>query len=271
MAQEYFIKGVKLYDARCCYELALIEKELNHYDVYEGLITDAIKLGSIEAKLLIANEFIKSNKSYTRNKGFTYFKDVAKTYNNEALFNAGLCYMRGKGIKKNSKKALKYLILASENGNIDSYYYIGKLYDTNKIVKINHNKALEYYLKGSEEGNVYCSYMLGKRYVEGKILQKNTEKGLDLLEEASNEIGIATFYLAKIYDEGKYVEKNIDKAIEYLNRGSNQKDPNAKFMLGFYYYNGTGVRKDKTKALTLFKEARKLGNKDAEKMLGDIR
>lgn len=67
------------------------------------------------------------------------------------------------------------------------------------------------------------------------------------------------------------VKVDYPLALKWLNKSVVQGDPNGKFYLGFMYWFGYSVVKDKTKALGLIKEAVAAGNDMAIKFMKDYK
>jgi hypothetical protein len=112
--------------------------------------------------------------------------------------------------------------------------------------------------------NLALLYLYGINVPQNSILAEAL-----LLKSVSIDAGfpLSYKYLALIEDEGK---QNLERAIYYLQLGSAFDDPVAMTSLGYYCMTGKGMAIDKSRAIKLWKQAAKLGNKDAIRNLETI-
>lgn len=136
--------------------------------------------------------------------------------------------------KASKEDIIKWLIKASEVGNIDACYSIGRLYEEglNGLEK-NETKAKEYYEDGASKNEPRSQYRLVQAYKNGELgLQKNTQKAIEILEKCADNThyAVAQFELSKhydnIYDEGKK-EEALFKSLYYLNKAAYNRNEKA--------------------------------------------
>ena len=80
------------------------------------------------------------------NEAMEYYEIAAAMNNSHAISNLGYCYLYGRGITKDEKKALLYFNIAARQNDIDALYKLGTLYLSGTIVEKDNNLAL-YYLE----------------------------------------------------------------------------------------------------------------------------
>ena len=72
-----------------------------------------------------------------------------------------------------------------------------------------------------------------------------------------------------VYPKGYRAEQNIKEALKWLTKSAEQGHPNALFVLGFYYYGGLGVTKDRKETIKLWTKAAEQGFALAQSSLGN--
>lgn len=127
---------------------------------------------------------------------------------------------------------------------------------------------------------------LGLLYLKGTNISRNPEKAVKWLQQASNDgRDSATYALAECYSRGEGVEQNWDKSMALFNlahyqgstliaelyhQKSEQGDSAARVQLGDLYQEGDGVIQDWNKAISLYQDAIKVGEKSANDKLQRI-
>lgn len=88
------------------------------------------------------------------------FKQAADSDDRDALFYLGVMYMEGKGVLKDSAKALNYWKKAIEKGSTEAMYSVGEYYYTLK----NYTEALPYFKTAASLGHAASMYILSVFY-----------------------------------------------------------------------------------------------------------
>ncbi len=91
------------------------------------------------------------------------FKQAADSDDRDALFYLGVMYMEGKGVLKDSAKALNYWKKAIEKGSTEAMYSVGEYYYTLK----NYTEALPYFKTAASLGHAASMYILSVFYDYG--------------------------------------------------------------------------------------------------------
>ncbi len=169
--------------------------------------------------------YISKLRNYIYTSFFEYVvKYAADNGNDNAMYNLGCYYDE---IEKNSELAIKYYLMAVENGNtaalnnIAHYYYIEK----------NYELAVKYFMMAIEKGNVVAMYNLSCYY---DVIEKNYELAIKYCMMAIDE-----GYSDAMYNLGWYYHaaKEYELAIMYYMKAIEKGDYNAMNNLGHYYLN----------------------------------
>ena len=169
---------------------------------------------------------------------------LAKQGNAAALYSIGLLYDQGKGVKKDSKLALKYFQSASDKDLPVAQYYLGMKYYAGLGVEKNTSRAQQLLTKAAQGDYLQAQFQLASLY--------DKEGGSDNLQlathwftrAAENGFGPAQHSLASRYLTGKGIALDLDRGIFWLKKAAEQHDSDAMRDLGFMYFKGMGVEKN---------------------------
>lgn len=143
------------------------------------------------------------------------FEESWKCGCKDSLQYLSAAYLKGKGVRQNVKKGLRFLELASESGNVKAsldlaeFLWKGrnvekdlpravavlkKLNDSNasfmlgEIFRENaeYEKAFNNYLKGAENGHVYAQYAVALAYAMGQGVKRDMQKAKIWLRSAAS-------------------------------------------------------------------------------------
>ncbi|PKY44559.1 HCP-like protein [Rhizophagus irregularis] len=229
--------------------------------------------------------------NYKQNKLAMSLK-LAKKGDLEAQYNLAICYMDGKGVRKDKKKALKWFLksenkyfkiilnknerefkrilkLAIENdstaqNNMGNFYKYGKGTDRNE------KKAFEWYTKSAIAGCANGQYNLGVCYENGIGTAKDDNKAFEwYLKSAEAENEMAQNNLGIYYRHGKGTDKNEIKAFEWILKSATAGYPNGQYNLGFCYANEVGTDKNITKSFEWYLKSAESEFAVAQNYVGD--
>ena len=80
-------------------------------------------------------------------------KVLAKKGDAKAQNKLGVCYAKGKGVRKNLNKAMEWYTKAAEQGEMRAQFNLAAHYYLGNGVKQDYVKALEWYHKAAEQGD----------------------------------------------------------------------------------------------------------------------
>lgn len=189
-------------------------------------------------------------------KAIEIYKQLA---NNDVILAQnilGSLYKSGVDTKVNYTKAIKFFKMAAKQGDAKALFQLGTLYYAGKGVTQDINRAITFYKKSAEKGNKEAQFNLGNIYREGKNTPKDYTKAFQYYRESAKQnFTPAQFNLARMYKEGIGTKKSYKKAFELFKQLSDKGIPNAQYHLGNMYYNGYGIEKNYKKAIKFWEKA----------------
>ena len=209
-----------------------------------------------------------------------------------AQTNLGIMYLTAKGVPKDSNKALKWFIRATEKNFGISYYMLGQVYNHGKKTLNNRREAITWHTKAANQGIKRSIYNLKRLYIE-RILIDKSEKGEELPDDKKAEYKAGIEYLARladkagdkdaqaalglIYCEGKGVDQDVELGLEWINMaidyGKNILPTNnhlVKKIGSLYYYGKFDIPINYEIAFTCYRQAAKNGLAAAQKYLSKM-
>ncbi|MFI3254286.1 MAG: tetratricopeptide repeat protein [Eubacteriales bacterium] len=136
-----------------------------------------------------------------------------------------------------NKKALNDLALAA-NGVPESQYDVGMRLFYGKGVPKNKKLGLDWLIKSALQNNEDAEYMLYTMYSAGTIVTQNTTVAFGFLKKSAEGTNkYAQYELAEHY----MGQSDYDEAIEWLKKSARQEHAPAQYELGSCYYYGRGT------------------------------
>ncbi|XP_010739633.3 death ligand signal enhancer [Larimichthys crocea] len=175
---------------------------------------------------------LESAKSENYEEAFTCFVAAAQQGYSKAQFNVGVCYEKGRGVRKDKDKALHYYWQAAVGGHRQAQYRYAKLLLTSK----GHQSL--------EELNTAIS-----------LLEQSAAAGL-----TKAQVCLASVYSQEPVRDGS-------KSVHYLKMAAESGDYTAMLFLGQCFESGFGVQQNLRTAIEFYKRAAKSGNKQARSLL----
>lgn len=214
--------------------------------------------------------------------GFNYDKD-GKFLNDETIewlqkaanqghakaqFNLAAAYSFGRGVPKDTAKAMELYQKAAAQGNSDAQYHLATVYyKGNNGVTKDLAKAAELFQSAAAQGNVNAQGRLGGMYLKGEGVPKDLAKAAEWWHKAAEQgAAQAQFKVGWMYRNGIGMPKNSAKAAEWLTKAAAQGDEVAQGTLGGMYWTGEGVPTDRVLAYAWINLASIGGEKAAENL-----
>ena len=175
----------------------------------------------------------------------------------------------GKSSKKKCRdsfvtKRIKQLQSTAEQGDAEAQYKLGfLLYQAER-----YTEALHFILRSARNGNRDAEFLMGSFYKKGfPNLELNPNLAFNwFLKAAQQEHLKATNEVGYSYFYGEGVEKDKEQAIYWLKKAANQGFHVAMYNLGVLFFKS----KDKEQAIYWLKKAIQKGNKQARELLQAI-
>ena len=160
-----------------------------------------------------------------------YYRLSAAMGNVDAIYKLGLCYLDGKGSRRDFSIARAYFKLGVTKGNLSCLYRLGDLYMEGLGVERDERKAVEYYVESynnlknsSEDVEKYPEllYRIAKVFMEGKLLEQNLRLANQFFCVALEEF--RTRVEANGDSESYQYIKSIKKCLRELKKARNEDD-----------------------------------------------
>ncbi len=242
-----------------------------------------------ECVAMIKTFAMKGDSSSQANLGLCYLKGkfVEKDYK-KALYwsqkaarkglavaqnNIGLMYYHGYGVPINYEKAISYFEKAADQKYPGAFLALGTMYFKGQGVSVNYEKAFECYSRAAVLGDSYAKVMLGKIYYFGLNGEVNYKKAFNYFKQAARQpycIEDARYFLGKMYERGIYVKCNPFLAIYWLKKPAENGSVKAQMLLASVLGRNNGFgRADNIEAYKWLYIASAV-NKDAKKALNEL-
>jgi len=121
-------------------------------------------------------------------KGFSMLqKSIESGESVKALLLMTQLLLEGEEIKKNARKAFRYIQQAMLKDSIEAMFIIASCYLSGTGVKKNAREAFRYFQKASQKGYTTASVMLAQCFISGDGVEKDEEKGEMILKELAEK------------------------------------------------------------------------------------
>lgn len=189
----------------------------------------------------------------------------------EAKVLIGKCFLHGKGVEKNEKKALEYLKEAAQDGNAEGACICGECYEEGIGVERDSLSAVKYYEYSADKN--YCRGLaqLGRCYTFGiEGIEKDIDKGIKLLKKSTEqEDSIGEFNLGLCYIMGYGIETNIEDGKKLIKKSADANNAEAQRCMGDMYFRGEYFEENDKEAVVWYTKAAQQGDAKAQFMLGE--
>lgn len=209
-------------------------------------------------------------------------------------------YYRGEGVKKNNKKAYKYMQKAAQTGDENAAVMQGVMLAHGKGVRQNLPLACAIFTELVQNNNPHAMFQLyllaakdnctvppeekqrlldtaAQRGIAPALYEKSLlstddpKQAFVYMEQAARlEYRPAQYALARMYETGNGTETNPAKAFDYMLLAAKQKLQEAQWQTAQWYEAGYGVKKSLPLAFHWTRNAAKNGVKEAQKRLAQM-
>ena len=217
----------------------------------EELIKDADS-GNTMAMERLAGKYLNGDENTTvdAGKALHWYKKLAEAGDPNGMFNVGLFYAKGFGVKRDFKAAGEWMKKATDAGDEDGRL-LAALYE-----------ATVDYLERAEQGDANAQALVAKTYMQlaGTLEQAGSEddfkESVKWAEKAAAQgNGEGCWILALAYEHGRGVKADKKKAFELYAKGAEAGHAGCQHSLGCYYARGEIAVQDDKKAFDLFMKA----------------
>lgn len=197
-----------------------------------GAATNLKHVGDSSVPVILNIIGLENAKNKNYEEAYICFKAAAQQGYSKAQFNTGVCYEKGRGVRKDKEKALYYYWQAAVGGHKQAQYRYAKLLLTSR----GHQSL--------EELNIAINF---------------------LEQSASAGFTKAQVCLASVYSQEPV--RDGSKSVQYLKMAAESGDNSALLLLGQCYESGFGVQQNLRTAIEYYKQAALAGNKQAKSLL----
>ncbi len=142
--------------------------------------------------------------------------DNVSKENADAMFNIGLLYMKGQGVKQDYKLAKEWFKRAAFYGSADAAYNLGVLYMGRKLGYPSKKDALYWWTQAAEQGHTDSQYNLGVLLAFGHATKADPKAALSWWYKAAVKgHKQAAQALAEAYQKGLFGLKKDKKLADY--------------------------------------------------------
>ena len=261
-AWKYFDLAAQSGNVDAIYHIGLMHEHESDYGKLKNLsrdmalsaFTTAAEKGHIDAMLKLG-DWYRNQSDFE--KAFQYFEKAANAGNRDAMYDVGLMYLNGTGVKQNAKMAMDFLKKAAKEGNINAVHLLGDSYYSEE----DFQKAFQFYLRAAETGHSGSMKCIGDMYYYGKGVVKDLNKSMAwYIRVAETGDTDAMIKIGNMYDCGEGVSKSQKKAAEWFTRAAELGSITAMLYIAEMYSEGEGVSKSQKKAAEWYTRAAELGN-----------
>ena len=258
---------------QCCYvSIIMKENEARAFTILHSLMHNNFPLA-----YYFYGEVLKYGKTFSKDPKeiVSYFNKTLELIPNFApsLYDLGLCYLEGYGVKKNISTGIDLITKASKLGYATSSIFLSEVYSKGEYgYKINHKmsyKILKKIYKYSYEGRFKLAY---KQIYSLGCTNKRRQgvKNYEYLVKKYNDIDCA-LNLGIILSDDRFSLKNLNKAEKYLRIAANDGKSGAMFKLAEIFmveYGRNAALREQ--GIEWLKKSARLGNENAQKVANEL-
>ena len=190
------------------------------------------------------------------------WRKLAANDNPDAQYALGVAYLKGHGIARDTRKAVRWFQMAAKSQHRLAealVAYQAGAFDT----------AVALWKDEAQQGTSDAQYALGLVLLKGQGVRSNPKQSLlwfGIAAKAGNTT--AMFNLGGMYWEGIGTTADPTMAVYWWNRAAEKRDPASQFNLGLAYYFGRGVPRNPAQATFWIQMAETNGYLGARSVLG---
>jgi len=190
------------------------------------------------------------------------WRKLAANDNPDAQYALGVAYLKGHGIARDTRKAVRWFQMAAKSQHRLAealVAYQAGAFDT----------AVALWKDEAQQGTSDAQYALGLVLLKGQGVRSNPKQSLQwfgIAAKAGNTT--AMFNLGGMYWEGIGTTADPTMAVYWWTRAAEKRDPASQFNLGLAYYFGRGVPRNPAQATFWIQMAETNGYLGARSVLG---
>lgn len=208
------------------------DKDMSNEEKLAGAALDLRHVGDTSIPVVLNIIGLESAKTENYEEAFTCFLAAAQQGYSKAQFNTGVCYEKGRGVRKDNDKALYYYQQAAVGGHRQAQYRYAKLLLTSRghqsLEEL--NVAISFLEQAAAAGLTKAQVCLASVYSQEQV--RDGSKSVQYLKmAAASGDDTALLYLGQCFESGFGVQQNLRTAIEYYKRAARAGNSQAKSLL----------------------------------------
>jgi len=254
LEKENFDRNIQCLLGNIYYEGNGVEKNIQKAIEYYKKSAD---VGNPEASYYLSKVYSSQKKNTEQEQCLVIAAELGYI---DAQYDLGVKYVGKvtKGVEKNIGQGLKWLKIASNNGDNRASYFLGDLFFNGKGVTEDKEMGFSYFVLSAKQGNVNGFNMLFMR------VANNDKQAFKYFKELIDKKNYLAFYeYGNMCLNGINVDKNEEKAFKYFKQSYEYGNDKALDLIVNYAYN------DNAEALKTIEELAKK-HKELKRILGNI-
>lgn len=202
-------------------------------------------------------------------KALAILKPLAAVGNRKAQKILGVMHEHGYGVEADATEAMKWYLLAAQQGDPEVQHQVGANYFHGRGVEADQQKAATWWERAADSGQADAQFDLALLYFRGGAkVPRDGAKAAELFQLAAEQgHGQAQYSLGVLHASGRDVEQDYLAAFLWFKKAADQGVSKAQFNLGVFYENGYGVKKDPATARQWYERAAAHGLPQAREKL----
>jgi len=189
-------------------------------------------------------------------RGLTILQDAANAGEARACSYLGIAYGEGRGVERDPERAVHWFKRAKSGGDLLGEFQYAWSHEVGYGTARDAREAQRLYRDAADRGDERAMVRLAQMLLDGRGSVADPAKAVELLKQAvTQDDADARAVLGELYLEGRGTERDIKKAVELLEDASEDDQPRALWTLGKLYEAGSGVTRDREGAESLFRRA----------------
>ena len=184
-----------------------------------------------DAAEILQQEGINILATKNLDEDFAHWKQAADKGHLDVIFQLGVYYMFGFGVKKDMHKAIQLFELAADNDHCEAAAWAGQIYEQGTYgIKTDYKKSFKYYMIAAKQDHEESMWYVINGYLYGQGTKRDYTKAWEWVEKAES-LGyykVSFMYGVFLFNEG---EEYYDDALEYFIDGVNHDIPIAYLMM----------------------------------------
>ena len=189
----------------------------------------------------------------------------------QAQLDLARMYWEGEIIRKNRKQAIKWYLMAAEQGDTEAMFELASLYREEIKKKPEFKKQAAFWMKkAAEGGHMFAQNDLGRMYYYGETGRVRYKEAVKWYRKAAEQGDSYAFHsLGNCYYFGRGVKKNLETAAQWYRKGAEKGYEGSMRCYAVFLARGIGVRKNMKLAVQMTKAAADLDEADSQCAYGD--